>query len=84
MVQPNWQGGEFICRTSLCWLYIRQDFELIFYKNFTSDASTNQNWLEILFSSGTMIAINTVIHVDRSIGITKPLLREWLIHFSEI
>ena len=26
-----------------------------------------------------MIAINTVIHVDRSIGITKPLLRDRMI-----
>ena len=37
--------------------------------------------MENLCSSGTMIAINTVIHVDRSIGITKPLLRHRMIPF---
>ena len=89
MVQPNWQGGEFICRTSLCWLYLRRGFKLILEKWY------REWWYQILigwsislseltwnpFSSGTMIAINTVIHVNRSIGITKPLLRNQLIYF---
>ena len=41
----------------------------------------DRHQIENQISSGTMIAINTVIHVDRSIGITKPLLRDRMIHF---